>query len=140
VKLNPEKSFGFSESVSEFLIWTATYCDWNKNFDLTSPEIEIKSVSAGDEGNPAVYFIEHHYKKNPVKTVSGLMKMAAHVILTGHIFNPASVDKLEMVVGRDGVFTRVPQKDIQYLLRWQRSLLGCGPTPRMERKRTRFRG
>ena len=39
--------------------------------------------------------------------------MAAHVIRTGHIFNSAGVNGLEMAVGENGSFTQVQLRDLQ---------------------------
>lgn len=96
-----------------FTIWVATYWACTQNFELSdNPD----SVVAGHDANPARYFVEHYFKKNPpLKTVSGLKKMAAHVILTGHIFNPAGVDGLEMVFGDRNGFSRVRSEEIQEL-------------------------
>jgi ATP-dependent protease HslVU (ClpYQ) peptidase subunit len=98
---------------SEIAIWAASYWALNENFELIAPGHKLGSIFAGDEGNPARYFVEHYFKKNPVKPVSGLKKMAAHVIRTGHLFNPAGVHELEMVVGENGGFIKLRPDDLQ---------------------------
>jgi len=99
---------------SAFSIWAASYCRGVNGpvFDLIAPQVQ-NSIFAGNEGNPARYFVDHYYKKNPMKTVSGLKNMAAHVIRTGHIFNTAGVEGLEMVVGENGCFTKVQLDELQ---------------------------
>jgi hypothetical protein len=99
---------------SEFAIWAASYCCGVNGpvFELIAPQVQ-DSIFAGDEGNPARYFVEHYYRKNPTKSVSRLKRLAAHVIRTGHIFNSACVNGLEMVVGENGGFLQVPLDELQ---------------------------
>ena len=108
---------------SEIVIWAASYCCEVNGpvFNLIAPQIQ-NTIFAGNEGNPARYFVEHYYKKNSMKTVSGLTKMAAHVILTGHIFNSAGVNGLEMVVGNSNGFVPVPLEEIQDLAKLSRAI------------------
>lgn len=95
-----------------FTIWAATYWACTQNFELCD---NPNSVFAGHDTNPARYFVEHYYGKYPMKTVSGLKKMAAHVILAGHLFNSGGVDELEMAIGDSRGFTPVLPDELQEL-------------------------
>ena len=118
-KTQPRKILWVQFGSPEFTIWAATYWACTESFELCD---NSDSVFAGDEANPARYFVEHYYRKNPMKTVSGLKKMAAHVILTGHIFNSGGVDGLEMVIGNSGGFTQVSSEERQELEKISRKI------------------
>jgi hypothetical protein len=109
----PRKLIWIQFNRPRFTIWTATYWACIGGFELCE---NPNSVFAGHDTSPARYFVEHYYQNNPMKfTVAGLKRMAAHVVLTGHIFNPSGVDGLEMVVGDSDGFRFVLPKELQEL-------------------------
>lgn len=95
-KMQPRKLIWGQTDGKDLVIWSATYD--NDMFVLAENE---NWIVAGHQGNPARYWIDHYYRQNEGKKKSkdGLKKLAAHMILTGGILNPAGVEGLEMVVG-----------------------------------------
>lgn len=110
-----------------FRVWVLRYDERQKKFQssLCEPDGEGKcSVFAGDEHNCARYYVEHFYKRAeyPVKSVSNIKRLAAHVILTGSVFNPCGVNGLEMVVGTAGGFTEISKEEIKEMTAWSKRL------------------
>lgn len=73
------------------------------------------NVYAGDDVNLATYIVERYYKRYPLRRISSLKKLAAHMILTGETFS-GSVSGLEMVASNSNGFEWVPREEIQELV------------------------
>jgi hypothetical protein len=104
----------------KFIILAACCNDRAGEFEVLTPDIQPDGkcrAIAGDEFNKARYIVECYYDKDAysLRTVSSLKTLAAHVILTGSVFNSAGVGGLEMVVGKSGHFTWILQEDRQKL-------------------------
>jgi hypothetical protein len=52
-------------------------------------------ATGGDELNPAVYFVERHYRERPVRE---LATIAAHAVLLAAKFNSAAINGLEILL------------------------------------------
>lgn len=97
----------------KLMIWSATYD--SDRFILGENE---SWIVAGHQGNPARYWIDHYYRQNngQKKSTDGLKKLAAHMIITGGILNPAGIEGLEMVVGTaSGGFEKIKPTEIDNL-------------------------
>lgn len=77
----------------------------------------ISKAFAGDALNPAAYWAERYYKGLPVEN---LVNLAAHVIAEAGILNPCLIGGLDIVIGKNGEFIRLPQQKTDDLLEQSR--------------------
>ena len=100
-------------------VWIAKCLDRDACFDVEFIFVNRRKLAffAGHEPNPARYIVEDYYleHKYPLRSVSSLKRMAAHVIVTGSKFS-SNVRGLEMVFGVNNSFTQVSQDDLQTLI------------------------
>ncbi|MDR3575073.1 MAG: hypothetical protein P4L50_14530 [Anaerolineaceae bacterium] len=73
----------------------------------------IGKAFAGDALNPAAYWAERYYCK---MAVGKLKHLAAHVIAEAGILNPALIGGLDIVIGKDGEFSRLSQLETDNLI------------------------
>lgn len=98
-------------------IWSAVCDDRAGEFVAKPLQIDYEGkcrAFAGNECNQARYIVEHYYDKYPLRNVSSLKKMAAHLILTGGVFN-GGVNGLQMTVGNSNGFEPVSVDEIHRL-------------------------
>jgi hypothetical protein len=79
----------------------------------------ISKAFAGDALNPAAYWAQRYYRCLPVEKLKNL---AAHVIAEAGILNPALIGGLDIVIGKNGEFSRLPRQDADHLLEQSRKL------------------
>jgi hypothetical protein len=89
---------------------------WLSTFGLVSGaypggEIGDKYVT-GDSANAAGFFAQRYYA-DCRRTLSGLKRLAAHVICVGSKLNPAGIQGLEMVIWDRGTDTLSPVSDAE---------------------------
>ena len=87
--------------------------------DSTLPIIQIvlEKAFAGDTLNPAVYWAERYYRGLPVDK---LKHLAAHVIGEAGRLNPTLISGLDIVIGKDGKFSRLLRTETDTLLEQSR--------------------
>jgi hypothetical protein len=87
--------------------------------DSTHPIIQpvLEKAFAGDTLNPAVYWAERYYRSLPADKLKNL---AAHVIAEAHRLNPALISGLDIVIGKDGKFVRLPRRETDDLMEQSR--------------------
>jgi hypothetical protein len=112
-----------SKNGPDFSFWSVAYKTHDKRFESSwcPPSLENKdALFGGDEHNTARYIVEHFYKHYPLPEAAKLKFLAAHTILTGHIFNSCGVDGLEMVVWTKNGFERLQKDELKHLGDWSK--------------------
>ncbi len=70
-------------------------------------------IREGDPSNPAGFFVESYYRKQPI---AQLLFLAAHVIVSGSRLNPAGIEGLEVIKCTSKGFERLPEASVAELI------------------------
>lgn len=96
-----------------------------RNVGLSGPFIHCECSQVmdrcimGHRANAATFFSEKYYEKLPLKK---LIRLAAHIILTGGKINPNGIRGLEIVLCTKDGFDFVPDEEIAALIEWSDAL------------------
>lgn len=125
-RVDYRKNIWAQKTNGEYTIWHAVCsgrAEWYAVLSSSKWRHEGKfRVFAGDEFNQARYIIEHYYDNYPLRNISGLTNLAAHLILTGSRFRSSNVRGLEVVVGNSKGFTSLPTSEIEALVALSRRI------------------
>jgi hypothetical protein len=77
----------------------------------------INKAFAGDSLNPALYWAQRYYSNLPVDRLKNL---AAHIIAEAGILNPCLIGGLDIVIGKNGEFSRLSQQETDTLIQQSR--------------------
>jgi len=85
-----------------------------------SSHTSLDKMVAGHNTNPATSFIELYYKEG--LSVSNLIPLAAHTIVTAGRYNPAGIGGLEIVICTTQGFEFIKEQKIADLMKWAKKL------------------